>query len=522
MEDSTSSRKRKVGVRSSLVVDNNNDNNTSCSNDASVPSNPDSIQSPSTIESLLAVPLNVIFREIPSSNKVSPTKGSTTSKQGGKPLLTRAEAKCLLQVTMLAQEMDCLVQTSTEILSQRKWCRSFGQKLLQQQHQTNVDHGTTTTCCNPFLRPLLPILILQGSWMTSTALEKIQDQLSRILVRLSQCRQSLRQFSEQNWTLSESLLEALDNGSGSGGNNESQEEKIMDWMESSQLLLLPENTELPKGAVLAREKRRLSDLQEEVCSRIDSLLGQADACSSSVDENTECSQSQNSQSQRDAEDEIKKDEISTNGTMTMVDICARLWNLSDSSFHSATIAATAAAAAVDKNDAQSKSSSQKNSSQSQSQQQQQQQQKVALFSYPETIQGLDQRMQKQQQQQQNPEESMTMDALDNQSKPQGIPGSSAELPDDLIEESDDDDVDDDDDDDDRVGKDDHMQVEDKVESADSQRSVISNNSNELHQQQNDTTEESNTEDGQRELPARLGAPPTHSQANTLLSFAFQH
>ena len=499
MEDSsTISRKRKAGVASPLAEDNNNNNSNS---------NPN-IQPPalvSTIESLLAVPLEIIFRQISNANNSNNNKG--------KPLLTRAEARCFLKIAMLAQEMDCLVQTSNEALNQRLWCRSFGQTLLlhgtpQPSPAATADgSATTSSVCNPFLRPMLPLLTLLGSILTTNALQGVEEELRRILVNLHHCRQSLRQFSEQNWTLSDSLLEAL--GHEENSEAEDDEEK---WMNSQN----DATSNLPKGAVLAREKRRLSDLEEEVCNRIDSLLGQA---AESTDDTT-ASQRESQQQEREEDDsELERNTKDSNSSKTMADVCAQLWHLSSTSLNvvAAVTREMDQTEHIINNHNNDDPTNGKMSVNSQSQSQQQQQQKLALFSYPETIQGLDQKMMHEQQQMQST--PMTMDALDDNSKPQGIPNSSAEM------------QDHDDDDDETVGDDaQEMDLEDTSKPAaaavkggdgsHSQRSahsIVSNNS---------TTNDNNDDhgDGQQQVP-KFVAAPTQSQVQNvgeaLLSLAFQ-
>jgi hypothetical protein len=139
--------------------------------------------------------------------------------------LSRAEAKAFLTVTMLAQDMDSLVSLSVASIKQKQMYESFSEELQR------VD--------NPYLLPLLPILHVLSNDTPNAALTHMQSELERVVSDLRAAAASLRQFSEQNWSLSESLIDA-----GTGGN----------------------------GLLLAQDKRRLSDIQEETCNRIDALI----------------------------------------------------------------------------------------------------------------------------------------------------------------------------------------------------------------------------------------------------------
>lgn len=170
-----------------------------------------------SVESLLAVPLNVIFRQVPGTQKRS------------KPLLTRAEAQCLVKIAQLAYQVDAIVDLSSRAFSRQEWCQTLSESI----------QGA------PLLRSILPILSVHGTERTSHALQQFQGELDRILVELEACACALRQYSEQNWTLSESLLDAF------GGD---------------------EATTITPGQDLATEKRFLAEIQEEVCARLERVL----------------------------------------------------------------------------------------------------------------------------------------------------------------------------------------------------------------------------------------------------------
>ena len=171
------------------------------------------LPSASNVEDLLSVPPFVIFQEVPSS---------TTSSTRRKPLLSRAEAQAFLNVALLAQEMDALASVSAVALEQKIQYRDFTNRIARADH--------------PYLRPLLPLLYVYSETVPNTSLARIQVELNRVVAELRMEAESLRQFSGQNWNLSESLVDAAG------------------------------------SHPLAGLKRSLSDIQEELGNRIDGLL----------------------------------------------------------------------------------------------------------------------------------------------------------------------------------------------------------------------------------------------------------
>ena len=160
-----------------------------------------------SMEVQLSIPMEVIFRQVSSNNRA-------------KPLLTRSEAQSMLRMNMLSQEIDVLVQLSSEAFNKKRWCNDI--------ESTLVSH--------PVLRALLPLLHCHGKSKPEKSLAYIQQELSRILHEITTLSKMMHQFADQNYTLSESLLDAL------GGNS------------------------------LAEEKRLLGDLEEEICKRCYEVL----------------------------------------------------------------------------------------------------------------------------------------------------------------------------------------------------------------------------------------------------------
>lgn len=207
------------------------DNDAESDNDGTEPA-----ESVSTVEEMIAVPLDFLFRVVPQTTSAfsmsmptSTSNGTATAtsqpQRHHKPLLSRAEAQCLLTVALLAHELDSLVALSAKALEQRRSYGSFARKLEKSN--------------NPFLRPMLFLLDVVGHHVPTNGLEKIQNELDSVTQELKATAVTLRQFSEQNWTLSESLMDSMSGTS---------------------------------GEIVAKEKRRLSDVQEEVCTRIERLL----------------------------------------------------------------------------------------------------------------------------------------------------------------------------------------------------------------------------------------------------------
>ena len=173
-----------------------------------------------SVEDLLAVPTAFIFRKV-FVHKAEDNLAAVQQSQ--KPLLSRSEATCFCKINLLAHELDCLTKICTDIWQTKLQYQSFSQSL------GNVDH--------PYLRPLVVLLDTFQQQMPSSALPRIELELNRVVSELQQATVTLRQCSEQNWTLAETLQDTA-----------------------------------TAEHLLAREKLKLSDVQEEICHRIDRLI----------------------------------------------------------------------------------------------------------------------------------------------------------------------------------------------------------------------------------------------------------
>lgn len=182
-----------------------------------------------SLESMLAVPAEIIFHR-------------QCSSQDKRPLLSRAEAETFLKVSFLAIEMDTLVRLAEELLIQQRYCRQYQKQLLE----TNL---------HPMLRPVMPIISLLENQPKPT-LKHLQTTLCHLISELSACATTLRQSAEQNWTFSEAFhgISSADNSS---------------W-----------------GKSLSEERRKLAELEDEICQRIEKLI----VLSSSNDSSSSSSQ----------------------------------------------------------------------------------------------------------------------------------------------------------------------------------------------------------------------------------------
>jgi hypothetical protein len=167
-----------------------------------------------SVGTLLLVPSSVIFRKVQN-----------------KPLLTRAEGQCFLRIAMLAQELDASVDLAERILLQKRQSRKLREKM--------------DDSCNSTLRPLTILVRVFESQLTPTLLG-VQKAISKVMIELSACSFILRQSAEQNWSVTDSLLDAM--GGTLAGHS---------------------------SRVLARDKRNIAELEEELAKRIDALVGVA-------------------------------------------------------------------------------------------------------------------------------------------------------------------------------------------------------------------------------------------------------
>ena len=231
----------------------------------------------SSVHSLLSVPLELILRGAPK-----------------RPLLTRAEAQTLFQIAQLAQELDILLVEllPEQVLKPHQLCRRL---LIEQLASTSP----TTTSTKQQQRPQQPywnalrvlLSLLQHEHAIATH-RKFEPEIQRILGTLWNCAATLRQSSEQNWTLSESLFDL--NLQGGGGSTQ----------------------------FMAQEKQALSQVEEEVATRIEGLLTVASMNHHSHVEGEEDGGTGSSSQQHSSGEEAT---TATSTMEPMPEFCARLF-----------------------------------------------------------------------------------------------------------------------------------------------------------------------------------------------------
>lgn len=138
-----------------------------------------------------------------------------------KPLLSKSEAHCLLTVTLLAQELDALIRLAEQAFAQQTSFRSL------KEYLTNASH-------NPHLRSMVPALAVVTDLAPQRLLRTVQTNVDPVCQQLATSAQDLLKAAEANWNVAETIHEVSEN--------------------------------------LADEKRRLSDIQEEVANRIQHVL----------------------------------------------------------------------------------------------------------------------------------------------------------------------------------------------------------------------------------------------------------
>lgn len=182
------------------------------------------------IENLLSVPLKYILRRT-SSSPLSPS--AAQNKTNNPHLLSRMEASLLLQITTISYELDALFQMSIEAIENSHTCKAISWEITQSP--------------NVFLRPLHCLLHIHGKIIPQQVIQYVQNELEGILSDLPVIIQSLRQCAEQNWSVSNALMEMNISMTGTPVN------------------------------LLGKEKGLLAEIEDEVCKRLEGLI---DVCSS--------------------------------------------------------------------------------------------------------------------------------------------------------------------------------------------------------------------------------------------------
>mmetsp|Transcript_22403 Transcript_22403/g.52809 ORF Transcript_22403/g.52809 Transcript_22403/m.52809 type:complete len:806 (+) Transcript_22403:105-2522(+) len=238
-----------------------------------------------------------------SSTSASAAAGQVQVVQ--QPVMRPYESQEFVRVTMLAQEIDVIMSTMETLIDRRRRVGEFRRVLVQKYCS-----GWGTACGassssssssfrrhghDPFLSALIPILsnvLLEeiGDNNGTGSLNKLHASLATVVEQLKECASNLRQYAEQTEESMDELLyvlgltgEDIDLSAAASSSSEA-------WFSAS-------------GAkLLVSEKQRLSELQREVVSRIDTMVQFASTSTSDKNNLLEFQTSQSqSQSQRNGD-----------------------------------------------------------------------------------------------------------------------------------------------------------------------------------------------------------------------------
>uniref|UniRef100_A0A6U9X154 Uncharacterized protein n=1 Tax=Pseudo-nitzschia australis TaxID=44445 RepID=A0A6U9X154_9STRA len=270
----------------------------------------------SSVESVLGVPTQILFRQVGGDGKNKDGKNNGTRRKRRRPLLTRQEMEQFLRLTLLAQEIDVLVDLSETVLSRRRFARRFRHDILMQRDPGVSESSSSALSSpdipwkNPWLITLGPILDVleqrqrqpdpsrrlmeqkyqqkrqqdplyntlsnpQHNTARQDVLHHVHEQIMRLCHELQACGvYELERSAEQNRSLVASLTDIvgydIDNGCGQDeGENEN------------------ETGRTSAVRILAKEKHALSKLQDHLSRRVRSFL--ASLCFSPVSTTTDSS-----------------------------------------------------------------------------------------------------------------------------------------------------------------------------------------------------------------------------------------
>ena len=96
-----------------------------------------------TMEDLLGLPVEILFRQIRSAK----------SSGSGKPLMTRLEAGTFVKITLLAQELDVLIKLAENVSKHHIQYKQLCDKII-----IVTAKGKNKVNVNPWLTPLLPLM----------------------------------------------------------------------------------------------------------------------------------------------------------------------------------------------------------------------------------------------------------------------------------------------------------------------------------------------------------------------------
>ncbi len=248
--------------------------NCHSNDDGSIFTNVQEIDGGSSIEAALGVPSRILFRQVGGDCKenVGGKDNKSLNRRRLRPLLSRQEAEQFLRVTLLAQEIDVLVDLSETVLEKRQFARRFRRDVLVQGSKAST-RDKDRTWKNPWLTTLGPVLDVleqrkahpsnQNQIMSNPQhnspgdiLHYIHNELTRLYHALQTCGiYELERSAEQNRSLVASLTDILGYALDTDGQADGRE-----------------NGRTSAVRNLAREKESLAKLQDLLAKRVRSLL----------------------------------------------------------------------------------------------------------------------------------------------------------------------------------------------------------------------------------------------------------
>lgn len=206
-----------------------------------------------SVESLLNVPMQIIFRETKTSDR-----GRGSGSGGKNFILSKSEVSTLLRVSMLSSELDALLSLASDALDKSQKCNTYRNQIV---NSNSKDPSSSSPNNALQLRALLPILHVHST-TANTALQHATSEnfgISRILEQLENCANDLSKFGEQN----HNMADQLECYTTIGHNNNEMN-------------------------LLSNEKRAIAELEEAMVERIESLNGMAMGCSRGVAASRKC------------------------------------------------------------------------------------------------------------------------------------------------------------------------------------------------------------------------------------------
>ena len=189
-------------------------------------------------ETLLSVPIEIIFREIMQTTQVMSGGNKRTMNQRTF-LFSKSEVTTLLRVSMLASELTMTIAMMYEALDRARKGKMYRHVII---HEATINNNINNNNNNEYLRALLPIIEIHSETAQSALANATSNTfgITRILQELDDCANELAKFSETNFNMADQL----------------------DWT-----MTAPGG----QGRMLSKEKRAIAEIEEAVVARITHL-----------------------------------------------------------------------------------------------------------------------------------------------------------------------------------------------------------------------------------------------------------